>query len=180
MKEEIKKTINILQKGGVILYPTDTIWGIGCDATNDKAIEKIFQIKGRSNNKALISLVANKKQLKEITGFVPDIDIISKPTTVIYPKAIGLSTKALAQNNSAAIRIVNDDFCKDLIHCFNKPIISTSANISNLKSPNNFSEISAEIKQNVDYIVDLYHKKIMTNPSKILLLNKDGSITKIR
>ena len=153
---------------------------MGCDATNDKAIEKIFQLKGRENNKPLISLVANKNQLRDITGLIPDIDITSKPTTVIYPKATGISNKALAQNKSAAIRIVNDEFCKSLIHTFKKPIISTSANISNHKSPNNFSEISIEIKQNVDYIVDLYHKKLMTNPSEILLLNKDGSITNIR
>ena len=180
MKKEIDNTIKVLEKGGVILYPTDTIWGIGCDATNCEAISKIFKIKKRNNSKALISLVSDSKHLKEITGFIPKIDITSKPTTIVYNSASKISTKLLSKNGSAAIRIVQDSFCKKLIKKFGKPIVSTSANVSGLTNPTSFSEISQEIKKNVDYIVNLRHNELMINPSTILILNKDGSITKIR
>ena len=173
MQKTLNKALNVLKIGGVILYPTDTIWGIGCDATNSKAISKVFNLKRRLESKALISLVANKKQLMEITGFIPNLDITSKPTTIIYQNVIGLSTKLLANNGSAAIRIVNDEFCKKLILTFGKAIVSTSANISGECSPKNFSEISKEIKTNVDYIVNLRHNELMTTPSSILMINKD-------
>jgi len=180
MSTEIDNTLEILEKGGVILYPTDTIWGIGCDATNSEAILKIFRLKNRDDNKALISLVANKKQLKNITGNIPNIDITSSPTTIIYPSARTLSKKLLAKNGSAAIRVVQDDFCKKIIKKFGKAIVSTSANISGKASPKQFSEISKEIKNNVDYIVNLRRNELMTHPSKILIIQKDGSIKKIR
>ena len=180
MKEEINRTIQALKKGGVILYPTDTIWGVGCDATNSDAVSKIFKLKKRNDSKALISLVANKKQLKNITGYIPDLDITSKPTTIIYPSALTLSEKLLAKNGSAAIRIVQDDFCKNLIKAFGKAIVSTSANISGVSSPKQFSEISQEIKKNVDYIVNLRHNELMTTPSTILMINEDGNNIKLR
>ena len=180
MKEEINNALSVLNSGGIILYPTDTIWGIGCDATNEKAISKIFKIKRRINSKALISLVANKEQLKSITGYIPIIDLISEPTTVIYPSVKNLNRKILAKNGSAAIRIVQDDFCQQLINQFNKAIVSTSANISGSDNPKKFSEITDEIKNNVDYIVDLHHDKLMATPSNILTIEKDGRITKIR
>ena len=172
--------IQVLKDGGIILYPTDTIWGIGCDATNENAVANIFKIKKRMDNKALISLVANKKQLKNITGNIPNLDITSSPTTIIYPSAVGLSKKLLGNNGSAAIRIVQDNFCKKLIQQFKKAIVSTSANISGSTSPKKFSEITEEIKNNVDYIVNLHHDKLMTTTSKILTINEDGSITKTR
>ena len=180
MLTEINNALHVLKNGGLILYPTDTIWGIGCDATNSNAISKVFKIKKRNNSKALISLVANKKQLKDITGKIPELDITSQSTTIIYPSAIGLSKKLLADNNSVAIRIVQDDFCKKLITSFGKAIVSTSANISGEPNPKEFSEISNEIKNNVDYIVNLRHKELMTTPSQILMINDDGRSTKIR
>ena len=180
MRKEINNAISVLNNGGIILYPTDTIWGIGCDATNEEAIARVFQIKKRVNSKALISLVANHEQLKNITGYIPSIDITSKPTTIIYPSVINLNKRILAEDGSAAIRIVQDNFCKQLINQFGKAIVSTSANISGADSPRKFSEITKEIKNNVDYIVDLHHKKLMTNPSRILIIKKDGGITKIR
>ncbi len=180
MKKEIDNTLSILNNGGIILYPTDTIWGIGCDATNEYAIKKIFKIKKRADNKALISLVANENQLKNITGYIPDIDITSEPTTIIYPSVINLNKKILAEDGSAALRIVQDDFCKQVINQFGKAIVSTSANISGSDSPKRFSEITQEIKNKVDYIVNLQQKKLMTTPSKILKIEKDGSVTKIR
>ena len=180
MQKEVNNTLDVLGNGGIILYPTDTIWGIGCDATNDKAIEKIFKIKKRLKEKSLISLVADKNHLQNITGYIPNIDITSEPTTVIYHSAFGLSKKLLAKDGSAAIRIVQDDFCQKLIQNFGKAIVSTSANISGSASPKNFSEISEEIKKNVDYIVNLRHDELMITPSSILIINEDKSIKKIR
>lgn len=180
MQKEINKSLNTLKKGGIILYPTDTIWGIGCDATNSDAIEKIFKIKKRKNNKALISLVADMDQLRNITNNIPNIDITSIPTTIIYPSAFGLSKNLLASDGSAAIRIVQDTFCQKLIKKFGKPIVSTSANISGIDIPTKFSEISEKIKTNMDYIVNLRYNELMTTPSTILVVNNDGSIKKIR
>lgn len=180
MEKEINKTIEVLKKGGVILYPTDTIWGIGCDATNSNAISKIFKIKKRANSKSLISLVANKRQLENITGFVPNLDIISNPTTIIYPSILTLNRKLLARDGSAGIRIVQDNFCQEIIQRLGKPLVSTSANISGSVSPKQFSEISEEIKKNMDYIVDLRKTELMSAPSTILRINKDGTNTKIR
>ena len=180
MQTEIKKAIQILNNGGIILYPSDTIWGIGCDATNTHAVEKVFKFKKRKDCKALISLVANKQQLKSITGTIPDLDITSKPTTIIYPKAKGLSQALLAENGSAAIRIVKDKFCQKLILLFGKALVSTSANISGEMAPRQFSEISEEIKENVDYIVNLRQNELMSTPSSILMINEDSGIIKIR
>jgi L-threonylcarbamoyladenylate synthase len=180
MRTEINNALNVLNNGGVILYPTDTIWGIGCDATNTTAISKIFKMKRRAESKALISLVADKKQLEIITGNIPDLDITSSPTTIIYPSALKLSSKLLSSNGSAAIRIVQDDFCQQLIRKFGKAIVSTSANISGEANPKKFSEISAEIKKNVDYIVNLRHDEFMTTHSAILMINEKGEIRKIR
>ncbi len=180
MEKEINKTIEVLKKGGVILYPTDTIWGIGCDATNSNAISKIFKIKKRKNSKSLISLVANHQQLKNITGYIPNLDIISNPTTIIYPSTVTLNKELLARDGSAGIRIVQDNFCQEIIQRLGKPLVSTSANISDSVSPKKFSEISEEIKKNMDYIVNLRKTELMATPSTILRINKDGTNTKIR
>ena len=180
MQTEIDNALAILNQGGIILYPSDTIWGIGCDATNTAAIAKIFKLKKRLDSKALISLVANKQQLKSIVKTVPKLDITTSPTTIIYPNAKGLSKNILAENGSAAIRIVQDKFCQKLIKSFGKAIVSTSANIGGELAPKQFSEISKEIKKNVDYIVNLRKNELMAIPSSILMINKDSSITKIR
>jgi len=180
LKIEINKALATLKQGGIILYPTDTIWGIGCDSTNSDAIAKIFKLKRRSDSKALISLVANKEQLESITETTPDLDITSNPTTIVYPNVKGLNQNLLAENGSAAIRIVQDEFCQKLILSFGKAIVSTSANISGKIAPKQFSEISKEIKNNVDYIVNLRQNELMSTPSSILIINEDTSITKIR
>jgi len=180
LKIEINKALATLKQGGIILYPTDTIWGIGCDATNTDAIAKIFKLKKRADSKALISLVASKEQLKSITETIPELDITSRPTTIVYPNVKGLGENLLAENGSAAIRIVQDTFCQKLILSFGKAIVSTSANISGEMTPKQFSEISKEIKNNVDYIVNLRQNELMAIPSSILMINEDTSITKIR
>ena len=180
MKTEIDKALATIKQGGIILYPTDTIWGIGCDATNTDAIANIFKLKKRVESKALISLVASKQQLQSITETIPDLDITSNPTTIIYPNVRGLAQNLLSKNSSAAIRIVKDEFCQKLILSFGKAIVSTSANISGEIAPKQFSEISEEIKKNVDYIVNLRLNELMSTPSSILMINEDTSITKIR
>jgi len=180
MQTEIDKTLATLKQGGIILYPSDTIWGIGCDATNTDAIAKIFKLKKRADTKALISLVASKEQLKSITKTIPDLDITSSPTTIIYPNIKGLGENLLSLDGTAAIRIVQDTFCQKLILSFGKAIVSTSANISGEMAPKQFSEISKEIKNNVDYIVNLRQNELMSTSSSIILINEDASITKIR
>jgi len=180
MEEEITQALEILQDGGVILYPTDTIWGLGCDATNPDAIQKIYNIKKRKESKALITLVSDKKMLKKLTDSVPDTDITSDPTTVIYQNIEGLSDNLLAEDGTAAIRIVQDDFCKQLIEIFGKAIVSTSANISGTKSPKQFSDITDDIINNADYIVNLRKKERRENSSRIIKIEKNGSITKLR
>ena len=180
MESEIKNAIKTLQTGGVILYPTDTIWGLGCDATNPDAIQKIYNIKKRKESKALITLVSDKKMLKKLTDSVPDTDITSDPTTVIYQNIEGLSDNLLAEDGTAAIRIVQDNFCKQLIEIFGKAIVSTSANISGTKSPKQFSDITDDIINNADYIVNLRKKERRENSSRIIKIEKNGSITKLR
>ena len=180
MQKEISQALQILKNGGVILYPSDTIWGIGCDATNDNAVAKVFELKQRNERKTLISLVADKKQLITLVKKVPNEAERKKPTTIIYKNVSRLAYNLIANDGTAAIRIVQDHFCKQLINNFGKPIVSTSANISGENTPKQFLEISEKIKNNVDYIVNLRLNKIMNNPSDILRINKDGSIKIIR
>jgi len=181
MQLEINKALTTLKAGGIILYPTDTIWGIGCDATNSIAVERIYTIKKRTKSKALISLVSNVAMIDKFTDNkqlkIPNSD---KPTTIIYQNVTGLSRNLISQDNTAAFRITNDEFCHLLVTSFGLPIVSTSANISGNKIPKKFSEISKEIKENVDYIVNLRHNELMTTPSTIIMINEDGSIKKIR
>lgn len=158
------KVIEILQSGGSILYPTDTIWGIGCDATNTDAIKKIFEIKKRETNKSLIILVESEKRLQDLVD-VPEIawqimDLSEKPVTIVYDKPKNLPKELLAQDGSIGIRVVKNDFCKTLITKLNKPLVSTSANLSGQKSPMKYSDISDEIKNSVDYIVEEFHDKV--------------------
>jgi len=171
----INKIIKILNNGGVILYPTDTIWGIGCDATNSDAISKIYAIKRRKESKALISLVANKEQLSEYVSYIPKEAENKTPTTIIYDNIRGgLSKNLLAKDKTAGIRIVQDIFCRDLILTFGKPIVATSANISNEKYPKKYAEINESIINNVDYIVNLRKEDLMTSPSQILKVTKQS------
>ena len=154
MQAEIIKAVKILKDGGIILYPTDTIWGLGCDATNPNAIQKIYKIKKRKNQKALITLVSDINMLYQYTNHIPKFNITDQPTTVIYPNVKGLSKNLLPKDRSA-IRIPSDEFCFELIQKFKGAIVSTSANISGEESPKQFSDISNHIKNNADYIVNL-------------------------
>jgi len=154
----MENIIQILKSGGTILYPTDTIWGIGCDATNIDAINKIFEIKKREKNKSMIILVENEKRLQDLVD-VPEmaweiIDLSEKPVTIVYENPRGLPKELLAEDGSIGIRLVKNDFCKKLITKLNKPLVSTSANFSGEKSPLKFSDISQEMIDLVDYAVE--------------------------
>lgn len=186
MREELKKAIEVLKSGGTILYPTDTIWGIGCDATNNKAVQKIYRIKQRKFAKSLIILLDQEEKLTKYVKKVPDTawDLLSNidtPLTIIYPNAKNLAKNVIASDKTIAIRIVKNDFCKKLINLFNKPIVSTSANMSDEPIPLTFNNISPEIKSNVDHIVDLHKNNIhQIKPSTIIKLEEDGEFIVIR
>ncbi|MFC4164100.1 L-threonylcarbamoyladenylate synthase [Epilithonimonas zeae] len=161
---DLTRAIETLQSGGTLLYPTDTIWGIGCDATNPEAIKKIFDIKKREQNKSLIILVESEKRLQDLVD-VPEmawqiIDLSEKPVTIVYENPKNLPKELLAEDGSVGIRIVKNEYCKKLISKLNKPLVSTSANLSGQKSPMKFSDISEEIKNSVDYIVEDNHDKV--------------------
>ena len=186
MREEIHKAVEVLKSGGIILYPTDTIWGIGCDATNATAVKKVYQIKKRNEAKSLIALVDSEVRLERTVEEVPFVawDLIefsNKPLTIIYDNPIGIAANAVNKDNSLGIRIVKDKFCKEIIRMLNKPIISTSANISGEKQANSFSEISAEIKNSVDHIVNLRQDELNLNQSSMIIkLDASGLINIIR
>ena len=181
MRQEIRNARKVLKDGGVILYPTDTIWGLGCDASNNIAIKKILRIKKRPEIKSLICLVSDKDMLKSLNATVPKIKLTQNPTTINYSDVQGVSKLLVSEtDNSTAIRIPLDKFCHDLIKEFGGPITSTSANLSGNPFPKQFSDINNEIIDNVDYIVNLRKREVMTTPSKILKVDKIGNIIKIR
>ena len=186
MTEDIKKACEVMAAGGIILYPTDTIWGIGCDATNEKAVQRKYELKRRADNKAMLVLMDSEAKLDRYVSDVPDIawDLISvsdKPLTIIYSSAKNLATNLLGADGSVGIRITNEEFSKKLCERFRKPLVSTSANVSGEPSPANFSEVSEVIKEGVDYIVS-YRQDDMSRPkpSSIIKLDKGGVIKIIR
>lgn len=157
-EDDILNAVSALKTGGIILYPTDTIWGLGCDAMNAIAVEKIYALKKRPDEKSLIVLVADEKEIpkyvaKPGAGIFDYLRTLQKPTTVVYEGAMGLANNLLAKDGTVAIRICKDEFCKQLIKKFGGPIVSTSANISGDPFPENFGEIAGEIKEGVDYVV---------------------------
>ena len=175
-----------MREGGVILYPTDTIWGIGCDATNEDAVRRVYEIKQRQDSKAMLVLVDSSVKVDFYVRDVPEvawdlIDLADKPLTIIYSGARNLAANLLAEDGSVGLRGTNEDFSKRLCQQFRKAIVSTSANISGQPSPKNFSEISEEVKSAVDYIVG-YRQEEMSNPkpSSIIKLDKGGVIKIIR
>lgn len=186
MKEEILKATEILAEGGVILYPTDTIWGIGCDASNEDAVKRIYAIKKRSEAKSLIALVDSEIRLERTVKNIPSVawDLInfhSKPITIIYDQPIGIAKNAIHSDQSMGIRIVKDSFCQKIIQSLNAPIISTSANISGQQQARCFAEISEEIKKSVDHIVNLRQdEKEQNQSSTIIKLDETGLIQILR
>lgn len=183
---DIEESLRVLNSGGLILYPTDTVWGIGCDATNEDAVAAIYALKKRSDEKSMIILLADERDIiKYVTQPDPKvfdyIKGIHKPTTIIYEGAVGLAPNLTPQNNTIAIRITKDRFCKDLIKRFRKPIVSTSANISGYPAPALFNDIDVVIKNGVDYIVQHRQDDLTPAvPSAVVKWNADGSLHIIR
>ena len=184
MRVDFSYVSKILSEGKTILYPTDTVYGIGCDATNPIAVSKIYQLKNRDDSKALICLVNDVAMLKKYIRHVPNealelLKNVTKPTTIIYNQPISLASNLISQDNTIAIRIVSQGFAHELITAFGKPIVSTSANISGEATPKTFNEISEQILKGVDYVVNLPVNQ-NNSPSQILKLELDGTITVIR
>ena len=186
MEKEIDKAIEVLKKGGTILYPTDTIWGIGCDATNSRAVQKVLKIKSRLKNFSFIILVEKDHLIIDYVEQVPEItwDLLSGfdlPVTVIYPKAKNLAKNVMAKDGSIAIRVVKYEFCQRLIAKFGKPIVSTSANISGEHPPVMFKDISDELKKEVDYVVQIHREKLSkVKASTIIKIKLNGEFDIIR
>ncbi|MBQ3382808.1 MAG: threonylcarbamoyl-AMP synthase [Bacteroidales bacterium] len=187
MEVQINKAIEVLKSGGVILYPTDTIWGVGCDATNPEAVKKVFAIKKREESKSLVTLVSDLDMLARYVKDIPDaaldlIEVNDTPMTIIYPQAIGLAENVIAEDGSVGIRIPMNEFCRQLCFRLRKPIVSTSANISGENPPKGFKDISQQIKDAVDYTVhpSMEEKNSTHKASQIIKIGLKGEIQIIR
>ena len=184
-EEDIVAALDTLRKGGLILYPTDTIWGIGCDATNPEAVAKVYQLKKRMDNKAMIVLVADERDIFQYVA-APDMELFdylekcTKPTTVIYEGALGLAENLTGKDGSVGIRICNDSFCRHLIKRFRKPIVSTSANFSGEIAPANFHQIQESIRKGVDYIVQWRQEEKKEAVASSVIRWNQGQIEVIR
>ncbi len=186
MHDDLKKAVEVLKAGGIILYPTDTIWGIGCDATNKEAVKRIYEIKKREDSKSMLVLMENPALLDRYVDEVPEVawdlvEITTTPLTVIYPGAKNIAPNLVAEDGSVGIRFTKEKFSSQLIQRFRRPIVSTSANISGEKSPAFFDEISDEIRESVDYIVEYRQDdRTSSKPSSIIKLGPGGQIDIIR
>lgn len=185
-EEDIKAALSVLRNGGVILYPTDTVWGLGCDPTNPSAVGKIFTLKSRETGKSLLILVDGEAMLERYVTFIPDIalelaGITDDPITLIYPGGRNLAPGVCSEDGSVGIRICQDHFCRELIKRFRKPIVSTSANLSGTPSPSNFEEIDKKVVEAADYVVKYRQddrRSFASSP--VIKLGADGTIKIIR
>jgi L-threonylcarbamoyladenylate synthase len=186
MTEEIKKACEVMQAGGIILYPTDTVWGIGCDATNEKAVQKVYRLKQRPDRKAMLVLIDSPAKLEIYVEDVPEIawqlmEVADKPLTIIYEKGKNLAASLPAEDGSIGIRVTNEAFSRSLCERFRKPVVSTSANVSGQLPPAGYSEISGVIREGVDYIVNYRRDdRRKTSPSSIIRLGFGGIFQVIR
>lgn len=185
-EDDIKKAVEVMRNGGIILYPTDTIWGIGCDATNRDAVERIYNLKRRDDHKAMICLVDSDARLQRYVRNVPEVawnllELAEKPTTVILDNAVNLADNLIADDGSIAMRITKEPFSKELCYRFQKPIVSTSANISGEPAAQNYMDISEEILNGVDYVCWSRRQEHKPhNPSSIIKLSENGEVKIIR
>ena len=186
LEDDVRNAVEVLRKGGVILYPTDTVWGIGCDATNAEAVAKVFKIKQRDDSKAMICLVDSDARLQRYVRDVPNVawdilDLATKPTTVILDNAVNLAPNLIAEDGSIAIRITKEAFSHELCYRFQKPIVSTSANISGEEAAQNYSDISQGLIDAVDYVCWTRRQEHKPHtPSSIIKLGQDGEVSIIR
>jgi len=184
--EDIQQAVDVMRRGGIILYPTDTVWGIGCDARNAEAVKRVFALKRRDDSKALICLVDSANRMQQYSRSIPDvawdlIDYAERPLTLIVDDAINLAPNLVAEDGSIAIRVTRERISHDLCYRFQKAVVSTSANLSGQPAPRNFMEISPEIIQGVDYVMKARQNDVTKGkPSQIVKISKDGQITFIR
>ena len=182
---EVHKTLEVIQNGGIILYPTDTVWGIGCDATNAEAVKKIYALKQREESKSMIVLMNGEKMMYNVFKEIPEVawqilDLSDKPTTLILDNPRNVAANIIADDKTLGVRIVKEPFCFKLMERMKKPLVSTSANISGMFTPKSFKEISPEIINGVDYVVNLQRDKICDKPSTIIKLSLDNQVKIIR
>lgn len=194
LNEEIQKAYEVIKEGGIILYPTDTVWGIGCDATNPEAVAKIYKLKKRAETQSMIILMNGDKMIHNVFNDIPEVawqimdfsDLTDSelanqnPTTLILDKPRNVAPNLIAADNSLGIRLVKEPFCFKLMEKMKKPLVSTSANISGQPTPKSFKEISPEIIKGVDYVVNLHREKIAGKPSTIIKLTSDSQVKVIR
>ena len=185
INQEVHKAFEIIQNGGIILYPTDTVWGIGCDATNAEAVKKIYALKQREESKRMIVLMNGEKMMYNVFKEIPEVawqilDLSEKPTTLILDNPKNIAPNIIADDNTLGVRLVKEPFCYKLMERMKKPLVSTSANISGMPTPKSFKEISPEILNGVDYVVNLHHEKICDKPSTIIKLTNDNQVKIIR
>jgi len=182
--DDIKSAVDALRNGGIILYPTDTIWGLGCDATNSSAVRRIFEIKRRADSKALIALVGSMAQLERTVESIPDvaeqlIEVSDRPVTVVYDHGIGVAPEMLAPDGSLAVRLTAEDFSQRLCRAFGRPLVSTSANVSGQPSPRFFKEISSEILDAADYVCSSRRNDERPSKPSMVIKISDGGVFKI-
>lgn len=185
MNTEIQKAFEVIQQGGIILYPTDTVWGIGCDATNVEAVQRIYQLKQRQEAKSMICLMNSERMIYQVFKEIPEVawqilDLSEKPTTLILDHPRNVAANLIAPDQTLGIRLVKEPFCYKLMERMKKPLVSTSANISGKPTPNSFKEIAPEIIKGVDYVVNLHREKSGTKPSTIIKLTQDAQVKIIR
>ncbi|HNP32768.1 MAG TPA: L-threonylcarbamoyladenylate synthase [Flavobacterium sp.] len=185
INSEVHKAFEIIQNGGIILYPTDTVWGVGCDATNAEAVKKIYALKQREESKSMIVLMNGEKMMYNVFKDIPEtawqiMDLSEKPTTLILDNPRNVAANIIAEDKTLGVRLVKEPFCYKLMERMKKPLVSTSANISGQPTPKSFKEISSEIVKGVDYVVNLHHEKICDKPSTIIKLTLDNQVKIIR
>lgn len=182
---EVHNAFDVIQKGGIILYPTDTVWGIGCDASNEEAVKKIYELKQRMETKSMIVLLNGDKMMYYVFKEVPEtawqiLDLSEKPTTLILDNPRNVAKNIIAEDNTLGVRVVKEPFCYKLMERMKRPLVSTSANISGMPTPKSFKEIAPEIIKGVDYVVNLHREKICDKPSTIIKLSLDNQVKIIR
>ncbi len=182
---EVHNAFEVIKNGGIILYPTDTVWGIGCDATNPEAVAKIYQLKKRAETQSMICLMNGEKMMYTVFKDIPEVawqilDLSENPTTLVLDNPRNVAPNLIATDKTLGIRLVKEPFCFKLMERMKKPLVSTSANISGQPTPKSFKEISPEIIKGVDYVVNLAHEKIAGKPSTIIKLTSDAQVKIIR
>jgi L-threonylcarbamoyladenylate synthase len=185
INQEVHNAYEAIKNGGIILYPTDTVWGIGCDATNAEAVKKIYELKQREESKSMIVLMNSERMIYNVFKEIPEVawqilDLTDKPTTLVLDNPRNVAPNLIAPDKTLGVRLVKEPFCYKLMERMKKPLVSTSANISGMPTPSSFKEIDHHILDGVDYIVNLHHDKIAAKPSSIIKIGNNLQVKVIR